>query len=376
MSVDCIAKDVSIVGSSRPTTASSSVGPLRLPLVDALRALAATIILGHHFSNYPPLAHAAMPIAGPLINWLQDNGRVAQVFIVMSGFILASSLSHRQWDRRRAGRFIVQRYFRLALPYLAAAALAVVACAYGRDWIDDDVVGAFPTVQQWVAHVMFLQDILGYESLSAGLWFVCISFQLTVIYVLGLVIRDTVRSGGPSRIRRHLSWLPMALAWLLAGASLFHFNRDNSWEVWAVYFFGQFFLGVLVHNALSNPRAQRPLAIYIALMGIALAWEWRSRLALALATGLMLFIGGKLGVLTRWPTNRAIEYLGRISYSLFLIHFPVLIVVATFWVQHEWTSSTGAVAGLIVAYLASLAAATMFYRFIEAPVTRWSRRFA
>ncbi len=316
-----------------------------------------------------------MPVAGPVISWLQDYGRVAQVFIVVSGFILASSLSHRNWDRRRAGRFIVQRYCRLALPYLAAAGLAVLAGAYGRDWIDDDVVGAFPTFEQLAAHAMFLQDILGYESLSAGLWFVCISFQLTIIYVGGLVVRDALKRT-PDWIGRQLAHLPMALGWALAGASLFHFNRDNAWEIWAVYFFGQFFLGVLVHRALTNSNAQKSLAFYVLVVGVALAWEWRSRLALALATGLLLFVGGKIGVLNRWPTNRVVEYLGRISYSLFLIHFPVLIVVATFWVQHEWTSSAGAVAGLIVAYLASLVAAAIFYRFIEAPVTRWSRRFA
>ena len=366
-----ISHSVSLPRSSSVSAAKAERS--RLPLVDAVRALAATVIVGHHFSSYPPLADAAMPVAGPVISWLHGNGRVAQVFIVVSGFMLAGSMSHRVWDGRRTGRFIVQRYCRLALPYLAAAALALVACAYGRDWIDEDVIGGLPTIEQLLAHVVLLQDVLGYESLSAGLWFVCISFQLTVVYAVGLFARDAITRRAPAWVR---AALPFALGWLLAAASLFYFNRNSSWENWAVYFFGQFFLGVLVHHALRHPKAQTAFAIYVLVIAFALAFEWRARLAGALATGLVLFIGGKIGLATRWPANPLVAFLGRISYSLFLIHFPVLVVIATIWVQQEWTSPAAAMTGLFVAYVASIAAATLFYRFVEEPATRFSRRFA
>ena len=116
----------------------------------------------------------------------------------------------------------------------------------------------------------------------------------------------------------------MALGWLLAASSLFYFNRDSSWESWAAFFFGQFFLGVLVQRALENRRAEKSLAIYVLIVAIALMVDWRPRLVLALATGLVLFFGGKVGALSRWPSNRVVAFMGRTSYSLFLIHFPVL----------------------------------------------------
>jgi len=348
----------------------------RLPLVDAVRALAATVIVGHHFSSYQPLADAASPIAGPLINGLHEYGRVAQVFIVLSGFMLAGSLTQRRWDGDRARRFIVQRYCRLALPYLAAIGCAIVAGEIGRDWIDWDVAGTVPTMQQLLAHALFLQDVLGYESLSAGLWFVCISFQLTLVYVAGLFFRDVLMSRMPAWVRGRLNRLPMALGWLLAVASLFYFNRVSSWESWAAFFFGQFFLGVLVQRALENRRAEKSLAIYVLVVGLALAVDWRPRLVLALATGLVLFFAGKAGALSRWPTNRVVAFMGRTSYSLFLIHFPVLVVVATLWEQQEWTTPLGAALGLVFAYVVSIAAATLFYRFVEEPATRLGRRFA
>src|SRR5258708_1213033 len=169
--------------------------------------------------------------------------------------MLAGSLSHRRWDGDRARRFIVQRYCRLALPYLAAIGFAIVAGEIARDWIDNDVVGALPTIQQVLAHILFLQDVLGYESLSAGLWYVCITFQLTLVYVAGLFVRDMVVRGAPAWIRERVNRLPMAVGWLLAASSLFYFNRDSSWEGWAAFFFGQFFLGVLVQRALADRRA-------------------------------------------------------------------------------------------------------------------------
>jgi peptidoglycan/LPS O-acetylase OafA/YrhL len=347
-----------------------------MPLVDAVRAVAATVIVGHHFSYYQPLADAASPILGPLIDALRDYGRVAQVFIVLSGFMLAGSLRRRRWDGGRAGRFIVQRYCRLALPYLAAIGFAILAGEFGRDWIDNDVAGALPTIQQVLAHCLFLQDVLGFESLSAGLWFVCITFQLTLIYVGGLLIRDALIDRSPAWARGGMNRLPMALGWLLAIASLFYFNRDSSWESWAAFFFGQFFLGVLVQRALEDRRAEKSLAIYVLIVAIALTMEWRPRLVLALATGIILFFGGKIGVLSRWPSNRVVAFMGRTSYSLFLIHFPVLVVVATLWERQEWTTPLGAVAGLIFAYLVSIVVATLFYRFVEEPATRLSRRFA
>jgi peptidoglycan/LPS O-acetylase OafA/YrhL len=362
-----------------PVTSAVSVDiaeRARMPFVDAVRALAATVIVAHHFSSYQPLADAASPILGPLLLWFHDYGRVAQVFIVLSGFMLAGSMTHRRWDGGRAGRYVIQRYFRLALPYLAAIACAILAGEIGRDWIDNDVAGAIPTIQQLLAHVLFLQDVLGYESLSAGLWFVCISFQLTLICVVGLYVRDVVMKRSPEAVRGRLNWLPLAVGWTLAMVSLFYFNRNTNWECWAGFFFGQFFLGVLVQRALADSREQKSLLIYVLVILVSLAVEWRPKLALALGTGLVLFSGGKIGALSRWPRNRVVAFMGRISYSLFLIHFPVLIVVATLWEQEEWTAPLGAVAGLMFAYVVSVAAAALFYRFVEEPSTRLSRRFA
>jgi peptidoglycan/LPS O-acetylase OafA/YrhL len=70
-----------------------------------------------------------------------------------------------------------------------------------------------------------------------------------------------------------------------------------------------------------------------------------------------------------------VAYLGRTSYSLFLIHYPVLIAVSSLWVRFGWSGRSSAIAGLIVVYAASLLVADLFFRAVEAPATLLARKF-
>jgi peptidoglycan/LPS O-acetylase OafA/YrhL len=362
---------------SRAVSASAvSAERARLPLIDALRALAASLIAWHHFCLYPPLADGAMSFCGVSIDWVRDHARAAQVFFVVSGYILAKSMSRRYWDGRAVGRFVIHRYCRLGLPYLGAIIAALAAWAMAHNWLDASVIGPPATWHQLLAHLFFLHDILGYDSVSAGLWFVCISMQLSLIFVAGLCLRDVIAGRSGNRVRNALSNLPMILGWLLAGASLFYFNRDDRWDMWAWYFFGQFFLGVVVYAALQKPRSQVWLGLYVLMMIAAIAYDWRGRLLTTLATGLILYAGGRYGFMSTWPKSRVVSFMGRTSYSLFLIHYPVMIVVATLWAMWNWTAPELAALGLVVAYFLSVAAAAVFYRMVESPAAKLSHRFS
>ena len=63
--------------------------------------------------------------------------------------------------------------------------------------------------------------------------------------------------------------------------------------------------------------------------------------------------------------------LGRISYSLFLIHFPVILAVNA--VVSHWgaRSAWGDALGLLTALLLSLAAATVLYTQVEQRPATW-----
>jgi peptidoglycan/LPS O-acetylase OafA/YrhL len=359
-----------------PKAMITTTAAARLPFVDSLRAVAATLVVWHHFALYGPLWGWAAPGAGRLADWLRDYRAMVGVFFVISGFVMARVMSPRTWNSRHLGWFIVRRYCRLGLPYLGAIALAIGACGLARGWLSESVIGPPPTVARVLAHVVFLQDILGYDSLSAGLWFVCIEFQLGLIYAGMLCLRDALARLRKREQGERSLGIPMLLGWALAAASLFFFNVNERFDVWGVYFFGQCFIGVMVHHALRKPEFQALFWLYVVMVSSALVYCWRWRLAISLATGLVLFYGGKHGLLERWPASRLVSHLGQTSYSLFLVHFPVLVVVSTAWLWLDRTSVWDARIGLAVAYVASLAFADVFYRAVEAPAARLSHRFS
>jgi peptidoglycan/LPS O-acetylase OafA/YrhL len=337
-----------------------------LQFVVALRAVAATLIVWHHFAIYPPLAEWAAPLWGGLLDWLAKHARTTQVFFVVGGYVMARSMSGRSWTLRGFRSFVVQRYFRLGLPYLGAIAMILPIYLLARGSLPEQVVGQPPSLPQLLAHLFFLQGILGYEQLSAGLWFVCINFQLGLVYAAILVLRDTIGQGRVDFVG--------LLGWPLLAVSLFHFNLDEGWDSWWLYFFPYFFLGVVIDRSVRGEVHRLEFWLCLLLFVGAMTFEWRWRLLSALVVGLLLFVVERRGWGARWPQVRMISWLGRISFSLFLVHFPVLVLVGTLWTRFEWVSPTAGATGLLVAYGLSLLVAELFYGFVERPAGRLSRQ--
>lgn len=303
---------------------------------------------------------------GGLLDWVEHHARATQVFFVISGYVMARSMSVQDWSLRRIGCFATQRYLRLGIPYLATIAIALPVYGFARGWVPDTVLGNPVTLPQLLAHLFFLQGLLGYEQLSAGLWFVCINFHLGLVYAAMLWLRD--RCGGGT-----MDYIGL-IGWPLAILSLFYVNLEPGWESWWLYFFPYFFIGIVIHRALAGNGAQLEFWIFQLVIVIALFFEWRWRLGIALGVGFLLFAAERLEFGAYWPRNRVVARLGQVSYSLFLIHFPVLLVVAAIWARLGWSSPVGGITGLLAAFVLSIAAAFAFHRWVEVPAGRLASR--
>lgn len=329
----------------------------RMPLIDALKAIAAMLVLLNHFSSYGPLAVAAREAFPDLSGWLFDYARMAvQIFLVIAGFLAARGFSLQgQGLAAFPLPLIWKRYLRLVIPYLAAIGLAIVAAAIADHWMDDDAIPDRATFTQWLAHALLLQSLLGFESLSAGVWYIAIDFQLFALMALLLW-------AGRGK------YLAPALVISTALASLFWFNLDADWDNWAIYFFGSYGLGAAAWWASERKQmAASWLGVIATVVIAALIVDFRLRITLALSVALLLGFGRRNGFLDRWPESAALAYLGRISYSLFLVHFPILLLANALYVRLGLSSPATAVLSLFFALTAALAAATLFYRWIESP---------
>jgi hypothetical protein len=84
------------------------------------------------------MSDVALPLAPNLIAWLYDHARLAvQVFLVLGGYLAASSLAPQGWVRfDSAAAQIGKRFVRLMIPLPAALAVAMAAAALVRPWLE------------------------------------------------------------------------------------------------------------------------------------------------------------------------------------------------------------------------------------------------
>ncbi|HEX5392467.1 MAG TPA: acyltransferase family protein [Rhodocyclaceae bacterium] len=338
----------------------------RFPLVDGLKALAIQFIVLHHLAAYGPLADTVAEFAPRAIAWFYDYARMAvQIFLVAGGYLAARSLAPtgQGSDRGLADRLIA-RYLRLAPLYLAGLVLAVICAAVARHWLgDDEFIPAAPTLPQALSHLLLLHSLLGHESLSAGVWYVAIDFQLFAL--LALIVRTAGTSAG--------RLVPLLTA-ALAAASLLWFNRDSNYDVWGIYFFGAYGLGALTYWA---GQAEKSAQIFWrGLLGAALlslSIDPRGRLLVALVTALTLHFAEPLSI--RMPS--AVRRLGQLSYSLFVVHFPIYLLTSAVLVHYrEELTLVDGIVGMVLTWSLSLCTAALLQRWFGkgVPLARWRHR--
>lgn len=338
--------------------------------LDHIKALACLSIVLHHLAFYSPMAevlHGALPA---FIDWLADDARMAvQIFLVISGYLTTAALAPQG-----TGHFaqwwppISQRFVRLSLPYCAALVMALVINATVRNLgFDHESVSANPTWDSVLAHLLLLHSLGGWESISAGVWYVAIDFQLYALCALWLWVSS----------RQHLcSWLGQAGVVAATAASLFSWNLNSDLDIWALYFMGAYGLGMMAWWSTHAPTPPQRLLWVLILTGLgvtALSLFWRERIALALVMAMALAIGGNL----RWPQAMRhwhcapLTWIGQRSYSIFLIHFPMSLLVSA-EVSASWPHSMpAAVLGMLLSIGLSLAAAEFLYEWTEQVRGTW-----
>lgn len=172
---------------------------------------------------------------------------------------------------------------------------------------------------QGLAHLLLVQDVLGVDALPAGVWYVAIDLQLYALVMLCLWLPHT-----PDPQRRQQ--LGIILLVVVGLASLLIFNRMPQWDSWAVYFAGSVTHGGVVAGYSRGSRA-----------GASPCWplSWRWPCGWSSATALRwpaawhccCGLAARHPSPWRWLDRAPVRWLAEISYSVFLIHFPVTLLV-------------------------------------------------
>jgi peptidoglycan/LPS O-acetylase OafA/YrhL len=338
----------------------------RLLHLDALKAVAAQLIVLHHLAAYGPIADTVQTLWPALMAWLYDYGRMAvQVFLVVGGFLSARGLAPRGEPLQGQPLSLLgRRYLRLALPFMAAVLLTLACSALVARQLPE-LVPSSVDAGQLLAHALLLHGVLGQEALTVGAWYVAVDLQL---FALLLALLWLARRG--PRVLAPLLVLAMA------AASLWVFNLDAGLDNYAIYFFGAYGLGALMHWLGLGQRRRWGWALLLtALVLGALAYEFRGRLVLAAVTALLLILLQRrhqagLPLLGQGRLAALLAQLGTHSYALFLVHFPICLLVNALFEHKDPEHPWAGVAAMGLAWGLSNLASLPFYRWIEAPAGR------
>jgi peptidoglycan/LPS O-acetylase OafA/YrhL len=265
---------------------------MRLAFIDSLRAVAAmSVILFHLMSgNHIPMLYESFPI------WLREftdhsNAGVA-VFFVLSGFVISLSLEKTEPTFANFGRFILRRSIRLDPAYWVTIFLSCIALALKHE--------TFST-PQIISHLFYAQELLGTGALNPIFWTLCLEVQFYLVFALLLLTRSTT-----VLVLAFVVSLPLSVI-------------DMPHGLFTSLWYG-FLLGVGVQMTLRSPHWMPSLGAYMAvLLGIAFMHYDVFMMVCVLTSVLILVVGNanKLGTALNFGW---LQFVGAISYSLYLIH--------------------------------------------------------
>lgn len=339
---------------------------VRYSFVDALRGIAALWVVVFHAYAKNIRAMSGYEFPQPLDAIFGNGNLGVDIFFVISGFVIAQSIRDAHITPKFIGWFALRRSLRLDPPYwVTIAAMIVLSYISGRLQRDHAPL-PLPTWDGVIAHLFYLQGFLGYPQIVGVFWTLCYEMQFYLTLVILSGIAQWPRAALLSR------WVVFAPLWV--ASALCVALSPPALEPLFLYGWPYFFLGVTV-NWVHN-RKEPPLTLAIVVAGTAGLLPFAPlKTAVALVTAIAIHRVSVTGRLSSLTLGRVAQYLGKISYSLYLVHMLVGTPLVRLGIRHLGKMTFGTATALIILAVAgSVAAAHVMYVLVERPAVRWSHR--
>lgn len=382
------------------TSGQTAAAPLRqsrrIPQLDGLRGCAILIVLVCHYVNNATAADAAyLPAilrAGLSLTW---SG--VDLFFVLSGFLIGSTLLEHRQSRHYYTTFYVRRSFRI-LPIYALCMLSFLAFTRwfpwrGQEALDWLVADHGPS---WI-YLAFGQNFLMAHTDSLSPKWLSPTWSLAVEEQFYLLLPLLIRLVPSRYLMRTLLALvvvaPLFRAWLVLGSG---YGAVSAYVLLPARM-DALLLGVIAAVLFRQPQfreqvrqSQRSIWICVILLGAALLFF--AMQGFGLGSVLMSVIGfsviayfylgvliltlcSKNATLSRVLTFKPLRFLGQVSFFVYLFHYPVLGIV-----HHVLRGRTPSFAdGVLPTLLAlgiTLLAGWVSWHFLEKHLVGMGHRFS
>jgi peptidoglycan/LPS O-acetylase OafA/YrhL len=320
--------------------------PLHLRFLDGLRALAALYVMLHHASLivWPNMTIRPSGLTGAIMNFLAFGHLAVVVFIVLSGFCLMLPVVRAggalpggaaTFLKRRARRILPPYYLALGLSCILL--LTLIGQPTGSQWDFSIPFGPADWIHSLATHLFLVNDFFDVYKLNGVFWSIAVEWQIYFLFPLLLIAWRRV---GP---------LPTTLASILLSFTAAWATRNAGLPQQFIHFIGLFAMGMFAAQAAFGTGA-------LALAAQS-AVPWRLIFLIASASAAAICLGGiplalgscllPLDLLTGvatialmisachpgWNPLRTflslplLTRIGTFSYSLYLIHFPLLQLI-------------------------------------------------
>jgi peptidoglycan/LPS O-acetylase OafA/YrhL len=349
----------------------------RLEALDAMRGLAALIVVWSHAADYLFRGgfRDAYDVQMMFAIDATDPGRIGVIcFFLISGFIVPSSLAGGEGAIKK---FAIKRFFRLFPAYWVSLILAIV--------VDFLVLGKTYPLAQQVANATMIQNVLGQGHIQGLYW----TLQVELFFYV--FCAWIFSRGGIGSSRFILSCLIASVIsfalFNFFGGKLGLINKHSKELFYTPFLLSVMLLGTLV-RIWFDTRLASDLRLAelggLVVVGIPLVNFFASIFGIILVSdpGRFLFshlVGGALffGTILFWQApSKIFLRLGAVSYSIYLFHPIAMHLVAPlrfgdYFSQYLKGSLFLEVA---IAMAASVLLAELVYRFCEQPCNDMGRR--
>ena len=343
------------------------------PDIDGLRAVAVLAVVLHHLS-------------APLV----PGGYVGvDVFFVISGYLITSIISREIAEGSFTFTGFYERRARRIFPALFAMMAVTLVAGYFL-LLPSDMVG---TLRGALGTLFFASNVVFWRDMAAGYFAATDAALNPLLHTWSLAVEEQFYVFFPILLllcyryaRRYIVWVLIAGAVVsLGGAALlvksksvavFFLSPFRAWELLAG--------ALLAFNALPllRSRTLRELAAAAGLTAILVAcFIFDEKTTFPGLTALVPVLGA-VAIIHAGASGssfvgnllqlRPIVYIGLISYSLYLWHWPLIVLIRYAMGMEPLTSWIPAL------FLASLLLGSLSYHFVEQPFrrgTRFDRKF-
>jgi peptidoglycan/LPS O-acetylase OafA/YrhL len=307
----------------------------RIGVINALRAFAALAVAWGHF-------------VGGQGKYLGATGKFGylgvDIFFVISGFVIPWSLYRSRYVLRDYPKFLLKRNVRLYPPYLASIAITILATNFVLAPLFH-IPRMTVSGRDLLLHFAYLNDLVHVPWINVAYWTLAVEFQWYLLVGLMLPLLATNR-----KLLRFAGTVVMI-------ALFFAFPHNNRL---IFHHLPVFLIGVFVFQYRARLIGWREFLGLVAVIVFAMQRPLGWLVVVVAVTTAMLI------ALSNFHSH-AMDRVGDISYSLYLLHLPIgvgVIGVLAYWLPYSsWYIGVLDVIGVA----ASAWAAWIMYQIIEKP---------